>query len=254
MSQNLIWDPNLRTYRQATAEEAQIQSQLEAQRFDRDMISKGMVKDAKTGQWRPQTTEERTGITRPGFQSMLDDKGELQSRFRLDPTQSEAFRTLRSRAFSQGPSSWAQLINQRQALEEQNAISQQARNAQQALSTGLSGLSRFGGLSGGARERLVAQSGRDAMLGRSRVRRDGMSDRLSTLAQDETQKQNLMGQIGQTELSALDTNQQRMLQDVVNKQNFDMQKYSEDMKAWGAKQTADAQRQAAAAQRSGNKK
>ena len=119
-----------------------------------------------------------------------------------------------------------------------------ARQAQQGMSQAASSLARTGGLGGGARTRMAMQGAKDLMLQGQGISRQGMSDRLGISSQDEQTRQGLLGQVAGTELQGQQTNLGTLGTDITRKAAFDANRYNQQMGAWGAKQTADAQRAA----------
>jgi hypothetical protein len=141
------------------------------------------------------------------------------------------------------------------------------------LSSMQSQLAMRGGIGGGSAERIARQSMRNQMLGQQGISAQNRDANLELSLQNANMRQNLLKDVGQVEqtnnqynANAFTNNQNRQLdalaragaveQDVMRsnigaarddltKQNLAGQNlYSEDMQAFGAKQTADAQRKA----------
>lgn len=193
----------------------------------------------------PTQYEIEAGVMPQKYQGIRDESGQVRSQFKLDPYQGEAMQALKGQAFSQGQSPWAQMQLQQQQMEEQGQREGAARQGQQALSTGLAGLARMGGVSSGARERLGGQSSRDIMLANQQIARQGAGSRLGIGGEDIQRKEQLLRSFGQQESQAQQGNLQNLLQDVQGQQMFDVNRYNKQLEAWGAKQSANAQRAAA---------
>lgn len=195
----------------------------------------------------PSTTQEvAAGVVAPGYESLRTGKGALRKELRSDPRQSKAFKVLQKQALSApGSSPWAKMQMQKQALAEQDLMDQTAQAQATGLAQAQSNLMRQGGLSSGARERMAAQGAKDLMLAQQQARRAGISDRLGIGESDINRQQQLLGQVGQTELAAQEANIGRQLQDIQNKGQFDMNRYQTQMGAYGAEQTAAGQVDAA---------
>jgi hypothetical protein len=190
--------------------------------------------------------EQRAGINPADYEGVRNvQTGELLSQYAFDPTKSEAFSRQRAQALEQGPSEWAKLQTQRQQMEEQNQRDLANKQAQQGISQATSALARMGGLGGGARNRMAMQGAREMMMQNQGISRQGMADRLGISSQDEQTRQNLLNQVAGTELQGQQTNLGTLGTDITRKAAFDANRYNQQMAAWGAKQTADAQRAAA---------
>jgi hypothetical protein len=207
-------------------------------------FAKGSI-DPETGEY-ISPIEMESGIRMPKYESLRDKAtGKLKSDFAFDPYQGEMAQRLKSEATSTGFSPWAQAKLQQQTLEEQGQKDTAARTAQQGLSQGMSGLARFGGLSGGARERMGAQSARDLLMSKQDVARQGMLGRAGIQTEDLGRKQGLQGQFATAEQQAQAANLEAMRGDVTGKQQFDLSKYKDLMAAYGAQKSSDAQARAA---------
>lgn len=215
----------------------------------------------------PISDGEATGIERPSMSNLMDpNTGLLRGTYKLTKgndiglnVNTSALEELRNRGLSKGPSSYANILTEKQGLEEQDAISKAVRNAVGSNSSAFSEMARRGGLSSGARERLALSGERAATEGKQGVLRQGMQDRLGITAADEDRKlgilQNLPGMelgLGQAK-SNLDlanrqygTDVDRMniagaLSEVGRQDAFKMNEYQEKMKMYGAEKTAQAQ-------------
>lgn len=154
-------------------------------------------------------------------------------------------------AMRKGPSAWAGLATQQQATEAQNARSRGAAEVAGQGATARSNLAMHGGLGGGAEERIAKSTGNNFMdmsqrVGQEQARNDmqiGMNDeqnrmqQLGMLPGMEMDKVKLQGQANQFDTTNAMANNQ-------SKNQFDIDRYHEQMAAWGAGKTADATRDA----------
>lgn len=190
--------------------------------------------------------ERRAGVTPPSYEGTRDVKtGELLGQYKFDPYGGEALKALKEQAFSQGESPWAKMQLQKQQMEQQNARGAAGRQAMQASAQAQSGLARMGGLGGGARALLAKQGARDALMAQQGVSREGMGQRLGIQAEDLNRKQGLLSQFGNTEVQGQQFNIGQSTGDIKNRAMFDANRYNQQMQAWGAQQSANAQRAAA---------
>jgi hypothetical protein len=194
---------------------------------------------------------------RPDWQSLIDPAtGQLQSRYVLnvdkyDPMSSLGYKKFQQEALRTGPSEWANLMLQKQQLEEQNLRSQAARQSQAAMNQGFGQLAMRGGLSTGSRNRLAASGMRDLLAARQQATRQGLDQRLGIGTTDEEKRQQQLLQltnadvdIGKynTTLGAKQSefNLQNLLKEEEGKRSFTMGTYQEQMKKWAADKQAQA--------------
>lgn len=151
------------------------------------------------------------------------------------------------RATDVGPSPWAQMMTQRQGLEQTDLLNQASQNSATQAATARSNLAMHGGLRGGAMERLSGQAGNDLALSKQNVLNQGNLARANIGVQDEGIKnQFLQGLPGQQIASA----QYRTGVDTANAGNaaanaqaqnqYNLTKYGEQMKLKGAGMTSQA--------------
>lgn len=190
----------------------------------------------------PTAIEARSGIKAPAYSGLTDSAGNLQDRYKYDPTKSAAFVKMQEQAMAApGESPWAKVQMQQQALEQSGAQDMAARTQAQALAQAQSGLARFGGLSGGARTRLAMQGQKDLLGAQQNVANQGLQSRLGITGQDIGRQQDLLGKVGTTELEGQGQNLNALTGDVKNKAAFDAERYAQQMAAYGAEQTARGQ-------------
>lgn len=192
-------------------------------------------------------------ILSPQFESYRDKDGNLKDMYKYDPTKSEAFSQLRTQALSTAPSTWANMQTQKQKMEQQDLTDQANKQSLQAMNQANSMLARTGGLSSGAAGLAARANSRNMMLQNQQIARGGMSDRLGISQADEDRRQQLLGQVADTETAGQQYNLGNLMGDVNRKSEFDLSRYKEQMATLGADKTAAAQQAAAAQTRKGKK-
>ena len=182
--------------------------------------------------------------------SMLQN-GQLTGGAYLDPNKYQgntgALNTLNAKATQEGASPWLQLQLQKQNMDQMNQMAQAAKQSAGATAAARSNLAMRGGLSGGAAERLARGGSQDLNAQRQNIMNQGAQNRINLGIQDESNKNQLLGQ-------AVSANQAQNAQNIgigqFNAQNtlaennannaFNMSKYQEQMKAYGAGKSANA--------------
>jgi hypothetical protein len=228
-----------------------IEGEIENLSIYRDRILAGKNKDGSA--------------IRPEFNSLIDPKtGLLKQPYQLQAlpdikVDSRAMDAIREDALSQGPSKYAQLMEERQRLEQSDLLDQSRAQISGAQAQTMSDLAMSGGLSSGARERLASKGMDQQAIEAQKIARSGMLDRMNIGLQDQTRKDDLLkSTVGYDFQNANVANQNRAYQTDVNRTNiesalnennagrmFDMTKYQEEMKKWAAGKTADVQKSAA---------
>lgn len=198
--------------------------------------------------------EQQSGIKPPDYESIRDASGMLKDAYKLDPYAGEATQALKSQAFASGASPWADMQTQMLNRQVADARDQAAKQAMQATAQSQSELAKFGGLSGGARQALARQQSRNLMTANQGIGREGLRGRMDIGAQDLNRKQDLLGKFATGEQQAQQGNIGMMMQDIAGKQAFDMNRYNEQMRAWAANKSAEAQARAASQAGGGGKK
>lgn len=135
-----------------------------------------------------------------GFTSNLQD---LQSRLSGINLNTDALQALRKRGLSQGPSEWANLMTQKQGLEENQALQNAVEQSRSGLSSAYSDLASRGGLSSGARERLAMAGSKDLNAGRQGVRLEGQKQRLGIGTEDEQKRLEILSALPGMEVQSL---------------------------------------------------
>lgn len=229
---------------QRAAEEKARQEELKRRQA---MARKGVKEYAQTA------AEKQAGVLPPSLEGYRDlETGELLSQYKFDPYQGEAVQKLKEQAFAEGDSPWARLQQQKLALEQSGLMDQAAKQQLQGMAQGQAQLAMSGGLSGGARERMARMGARDLMMARQGISRQGAMGRMGIQEQDIGRKEGLLSQFANAEQRAQEMNIGTRKEDINRQAAFEGGRYGEQMKAWAAKQAAEAQRQAAKS--SGGKK
>lgn len=179
-------------------------------------------------------------------------------------------------ASSTGNSPWADLQLQQEALQRGQQMDSTAAGNNSGIAKAYSGLATRGGVSAGARERIATQGAKDLMTSRQGVNQAGDTARLGIMSTDAAQKLATMQQLPGMEINALQPELQKTSAwtDLANSENqqktalaennrqyatgvdqaniasqtanttnlnaYNMAKYQEQMKAWGADRTATA--------------
>lgn len=186
-----------------------------------------------------------------GNRSAMLSGGRLTGDAYLDPNayrgNTGALNVLNQKATATGNSPWLNMQLQKQGMEQQQAMGKMGAQANAANAQARAGLAMKGGLSGGAAERLARGGSQDLNAARQGVMNQGSNQRLQLGIQDESNKNQLLGQ-------AVGANQAQNAQNIgigqFNAQNtlaennannaFQMSKYQEQMKAFGAGKSANA--------------
>lgn len=158
----------------------------------------------------------------------------------LDKFRGEATRT--------GPSSWSALAKRNVNLQENQARDRAASDNASSTATARSNLAMRGGLSGGASERIAQggarnymnlgqQIGSQAAMGRNQVDINDEQNRIQQLGMlpgMEAQRAGLYGQSRSFDVGQSAAEGER-------RNAFNSKRYADQMGAWGANQTANAQ-------------
>lgn len=223
----------------------EMNKQKEAEKKAADMFAQGLNPDGSP--------------IRPEYQTLLDPTtGMLQEKYQvkpslLDPTTLEGFQALKSKVLGKGPSEWANLMIDKQKMEEARAREALDRQTLSAAAQARSELARKGGMSSGARERLAGQMGREQLLGRQQVGAQGMTSRLGILTEDEAQRNKLLpgftegeAKMAQNRLDTQNKAQEwnilKSLEEKRAKDAQDLAVYQEQIKKWGSEKEAEATR------------
>jgi hypothetical protein len=148
---------------------------------------------------------------------------------------------IKTRALSQGPSAWSNMMTDRQKAQELINTGRVGAGAQGSLAQSLSTLARQGGgIQGGASGALAGQAMRDAMRGRQKVLSEGAAQRADIGLEDERTKLSLIQGLTSQDLQTRIANAQALANEAARKSSFDLGRYNADMGAWAAEQQGNA--------------
>ncbi len=185
----------------------------------------------------------RYGEERPDTVLMRDESGNLDERF--TQTMTPEYLALQQKAMTEGDTRSAQLARERQGIMQQGAMDSLQKQASSALTGGMQNLAMRGGAGMGSRERLNRDISRQLMGGNQGISRDGRLANLAISQQDESMKNQLLGQVGQVGQMIQEGNINRLQQDIRDQNLSGQNIYGEDMQAFAADKSADAQAKAA---------
>lgn len=183
------------------------------------------------------------GIQRAGYTMLRDKEGNLDPRFKetLDPTLAK----LRDKFDVEGDTKWASLQRDQLANQMSEAEDRARLQANTSMSSAQDRLAMRGGLRSGAGERMMGANQRALMSRMQGIGAENRAGNLRLSIADEEMKNKVMGQVGQTSQGIQGRNIGTLRDDVTNQNQFEAQRYTDDMQAYGARQTARAQRRAA---------
>jgi hypothetical protein len=190
--------------------------------------------------------EKQAGVNAQQYYSMLDANGQLKSPFAVDPTKSDSFNQMKATANSTALSPWAAMQEkslglQTSGLRDQTNAQQQGANdtAMQQLMT------QGGGSNSGARALVAAMGSKANIMANQNIGSQAAGQDLGIQQADAQNKAQMLGQVANTETSALGANAQTGINDLAQENTFASNRYNQQMQAWGAAQTANAQAAAA---------
>jgi hypothetical protein len=238
--------PGSPEYMAAQAEMGRINGQAAEQKRKHDLYELGMGPDGA-----PLKAE---------WVSSLDPSGKLKSEYMLSAQPDvqvnlDSYNEVKKRALGEGPSTWAQLAAQKQALEQQNAMDSARTQSLGAQNQALSGLAMRGGVSGGARNRMAAMGLKSQLMAQQGVGNQGMQARYNIGLQDESNRTDMLKNLAtlDQEKAKLDISNRQyktnvdqynlgnLANEIGSKRNYDTNLYNQRMQAYGANKTADAQ-------------
>lgn len=183
------------------------------------------------------------GQIRPDTVLMRDASGNLDPRFMQ--TMSPEYQKLQAMGMAEGDTEAAALAREQQGLMHQSSMDSLQQQGASALGGSMRNLAMRGGAGLGSRERMNRDVSRSMMAGNQGINKENRLANLAISQQDQEMKNQLMGQTGMVGQQIQEGNINRLATDVQN-QNMAMQNmYSEDMSAYGAQKSADAQAAAA---------
>jgi hypothetical protein len=151
-----------------------------------------------------------------GFKSILD---------------SDAYRKLKQGAESKGASPWAALAASKQNLQASQGLDKAAEMANNQMAQQMSGLASSGGLTSGARERVVSAAPQNYLRMAADTARTKDQALLDIGMADAKQKQGLLGQVGELEMK-----------DIADRRAFETAEKDRQAQIQAARAQADATR------------
>lgn len=182
------------------------------------------------------------GQQRPGTVLMRNEAGELSDRFLQ--TMSPEYLALQQKAMTEGDTESATLAREMQGLADTQQRDTMSAQAASALTGGMQNLAMRGGAGQGSRERLNRDISRNLMAGTQGIGRDSRMANLAISQQDEQMKNSLLAQTGQVGQQIQEGNIGRLQQDIRDQNIGAHNQYKEDMQAYGAIQSGNAQARA----------
>jgi len=176
------------------------------------------------------------------FNSLINEDGGINDAYRLDEKVDPSFLNQMRDDNLRAPgeaSAWRNLIDQKITRQAGDSASQ----LQQAQNQQLDNMAMRGGVSAGARERMM-----QAGVGQNLSNQQNIfGNRLQADIQDEQMRQqglmnlgNAEMQVGQYQTGVQQANRDAALQDIFQKRAFDTNQYNEKMRAWASEKTAQA--------------
>ncbi len=183
-----------------------------------------------------------SGIQSPSYVSLTNADGSLKSQYSYDPMQSSAFAKEAAIANDPGLSQWATLQQQsnnsatqkQQDLSASRSLGSTNQAMQQMEATG-------GGSNSGASAFLASQGARNQMMAGQNISSQGAANNLNIAQSDAQNKQQMLGQVASAQTAALAANANTQLTANQSQNAFNANQYNQQMAAWGAQQTANAQ-------------
>ena len=214
--------------------------------------------------WNPVHDSNTGGYRAPGLMMPIDNAGNLDDRYKLDygaPITADraGVDELKNIALSEGPSMWAQLMNQRADQQAQDAMSQINAQNQANQTAGLDRLASTGGVSNASRERMATAGNNQAMKNQLVAQNAARLAKQDIGIQDEQMRRQALGQLNQAELAfagdrradrqaginVQDQNINRALAGIGEKNKYQTDMWKTMMGDLGARKTAAAQHGAA---------
>lgn len=206
----------------------------------------------------PAAPAELKRPTMPGYENIRGADGLLKEQFQVKAgpeiqLNTQAIERLREQALA-NESPWLKQQLEQNAAQGMRAQNMAARQAATAAAAGQAALARRGGLSSGSAERMAMNAENQRMLAQQDASAQADANRLNLMVGDAQAQRALLqsmpgmelaqGQFGQNERAYQTGVQQfnlgNVLQDISNKRQFDLGKFAEEMKGFGAEKSAQA--------------
>ena len=201
-----------------------------------------MAVDKSTGLTVIRGGKNRYKQVRPDFLTLRGAGGQLDPRFQA--SLGESLSALKGKGLTQGDTEAASLARQQQEVMRQADVDRLREMQATGVAQGMRNLGMRGGVSTGSRERLMRDATKAGLRGFQGIGRENRLANLQISAQDEAMKNQLLGQTGLAEQTIQESNIGRLAEDIARQNQAKQMMYAEDMAAYGAQQTARAQRRA----------
>ena len=192
-----------------------------------------------------------TTVFDPDTMSMAD---QIQSRLNGINLNTQGLDAFRQQALRKGPSTWANLMNQKQYAEEGDQREQAKNEAASSQAQAEADLAMHGGLSSGARERLATSGARNLLSMSQDVGRQGSLNRMQIGINDEQNRISQLGMLPGMEVQALQpdlqkeqmweqakqTDLQRVQAENDRRNQWNQNLYNQQMQSWAANRQAQA--------------
>lgn len=224
-------------------QQAQLQKQLEEQKklvAQYKKAQEGPQYDKQSGLMRVGGGVNQYGQARPGHLLLRDQSGNLDPRF--VETMGESFSAMKEKAMTEGDTRAAQLAREQQGIMRSADVDRMRQMQATGVTQGMRNLAMRGGVGQGSRERLMKDATRAGLRGMQGIGRENRLANLQISAQDEAMKNQLLAKTGMAEQTLQSANINRLAGDIQNQNLASQAYYKEDMAAFGAKETAKAQR------------
>lgn len=185
----------------------------------------------------------------PGFESLLDEKGNLPSNYMVTAKGSSAgLNEMRNRAMAApGTSAWSKYQLGQNGLEESRAVQNAGAQSSGNMAQARSNLDMRGGSTSGARERIATGGMRDRMMATQDARNNAAVNRMGILGQDAQNSNNMLTNVTGQEMNrdqmGLQANEYNTSNQYNEKRANDaatVNEYNEKMKGWAAGKQAQA--------------
>lgn len=193
---------------------------------------------------------------RPEYEYLINpETGLLQDQYQItDQMNTAALDQLRTEAMRDpgSQSAWALLQNEQIQNQGMNDLNSLNRQGQSIYDQQMADLAVRGGYDQGAQERMGANSFREMLRAKQNQRNNTSSNLQNIAIQDEQNRLTGLNNLNAAEMNRANyltdlqrSNSAGALAELDSKRNYDTQVYGQDMNAWAANQTANAQSKAA---------
>lgn len=186
----------------------------------------------------------------PEYQPTYDPTNTAAGAMKLALDGDPALQGIAAEGTRTGKSRWANLSQQEQERQATMARDQAARQAGAAGAAARTQLAARGGLSTGAAERIATNTANDVMALNQGISAEQLGNNAQIAINDEQNRLNALQVAGNMSMSKSNLMNNANQFDISNQQRdkeqrnaFDLDRYNEAMRAWGANQNAQAVQQ-----------